>query len=215
MHTRIVRLCHSLRRLTEKVMFSAELSFFFTQETTSTMNSTQSQINKDFVKKFKKDNGIKVQTKLPTAIDLFSARVISDGCTATDGAWWRRFCEQFKLDPAKYGPAMTAMLDICRKCGDAKPWELIRFGRQTYGFTTFDENEIHMLEINMLADLDADDDDKDSGSYEETGAPYDPSQPYPDNPTSEEAYAIDDDDEAAYEAARGKRKVRPGEEMLE
>jgi len=170
-------------------------------------SSSNSDANKAFIKKFKKDNNVKVQTKLPSRVEHDNELCIARGNSLIDANWWRRFIEEVKFDPMSYAPQMVRLFEMAQKC-NCHPTGLIYFGRTTYGWKQFGRDEIDYLRDNLIAD---DDDAEGSGSYEETSAPYDPSQPYPDNPTSEEAYAIDDDDEAAFEAARGKRKVRPGE----
>lgn len=167
-----------------------------------------SSINGAFIKKFKKDANVKVQTKLPSRVEADNAKAIAAGYSVIDATWFRRYMEEVKFDPVTHRHGVCTLFEMATAC-DCTPVGLIHFGRTTYGFKQFGNEEIKYLQQHMLADHDDDDvDDKSSGSYEEPTA----AQPYPDNPTSEEAYAIDDDDEAAYEAARGKRKVRSGEE---
>lgn len=148
---------------------------------------TQQDKNQAFIKQFKKDNNIKTQTLLPTPLDVFAAQVVKDNCTATDGAWWRKYCEHFKLNYRQEHIAMAHFMDMCNTC-QCMPWELIKFGREHFGFTKFDAVEIMLLMENLL----------------------DTEEERNDNPSSEEAYAIDDDDEQehAVSSSSGKRRLK-------
>lgn len=158
---------------------------------------TQEDKNQAFIKQFKKDNNVKVQTTLPTALDRFQTQVISDGCTATDGAWWRKYCDDFKMNFRSQRMAMHTLLELCFRCS-CEPWQLIKLGRQNYGFTKFTDHEILVLRDNLLDDGEPCEGEED-GSYEET------SEPYNSNPNSEEAYEIDDD---VAVSSTGKRRLK-------
>lgn len=159
---------------------------------------TQEDKNQAFIKQFKKDNNVKVQTTLPTALDRFQTQVISDGCTATDGAWWRKYCDDFKMNFRGQRMAMHTLLELCFRCS-CEPWQLIKLGRQNYGFTKFTDREILVLRDNLLDDGEPCEGEQEDGSYEET------SEPYNSNPNSEEAYEIDDD---VAVSSTGKRRLK-------
>jgi len=169
------------------------------------MNSDNNQLrNSIFIKKFKKDNNVKVQTKLPSRVEADNATAVTNGFSVIDATWFRRFMEEAKFHPVTYGSDVIYLFEMAARCG-CSPVGLIHFGRTNYGFKQFGHDEVVYLKEHMLADHDddADVDDKESASYEET------EEPYNDNPNSEEAYAIDDDDAAEYAAANhGKRKAR-------
>lgn len=141
------------------------------------------ETNKSFISKFKKDNKVTVQTKLPSRVELDNANAVSEGYTVTDAIWWRRFVEEFKYSPLVYIDAMKLLCAMALKC-KCHPVGLVHFGRTTYGFKQFGVEEVIALRDNMLDFVDS---DLEEGEYEET------SQEYNDNPSSAEAYEIDDD----------------------
>jgi len=167
-------------------------------------------INTAFIKKFKKDNNIKVQTKLPSRVEADNAKAIAAGYSVIDATWFRRFMEEVKFDPIKYRRVMRMLFDMAEQC-DCSPVGLVHFGRTTYGFKEFGGDQIVFLHEHMLAD-------HDDGATQGVGEPQEEEVELDlrgdgdhDSPTSEEAYDIDDDDEAAFEAASRKRKVCTGD----
>jgi len=149
------------------------------------------ETNKSFISKFKKDNKVTVQTKLPSRVELDNANAVSEGYTVTDAIWWRRFVEEFKYSPLVYIDAMSLLCAMALKC-KCHPVGLVHFGRTTYGFKQFGVEEVAVLHENML---NFEDSDLEEGEYEETSAN--------DNPTSAEAYEIDDD---APSSGNGKKR---------
>lgn len=153
---------------------------------------------------------MKVQTKLPSRVEADNAKAVVNGYSTIDATWFRRFMEEVKFDPVMYSHDVIELFEMSNRCG-CSPVGLIHFGRTTYGFKCFGRAEIHHLKEHMLADQEggvesgeaANEDDvgDDSGSYEETEEPYNP------NPTSGEAYEIDDDEGVAAATSRGKRKA--------
>lgn len=149
------------------------------------------ETNKSFISKFKKDNKVTVQTKLPSRVELDNANAVSEGYTVTDAIWWRRFVEEFKYSPLVYIESMQLLCEMALKC-KCHPVGLVHFGRTTYGFKQFGDAEVEVLHANMLDYVDS---DLEEGEYEETSAN--------DNPTSAEAYEIDDD---APSSGNGKKR---------
>lgn len=141
------------------------------------------ETNKSFISKFKKDNKVLVQAKLPSRVELDNAKAIENGYTTTDAIWWRRFAEEVKFDPVGTAEDVILLFEMAKKC-QCSPVGLVHFGRTTYGFKQFGHDEICTLRDNMLDFVDS---DREEGEYEET------SQAYNDNPSSAEAYEIDDD----------------------
>lgn len=171
------------------------------------MTSTQLQKNALFIRQFKRDNNVKVQTKLPSRVEADNAKAVTNGWSTIDATWFRRYMEEVKFDPVTHTQDVVLLFEMSRKC-NSSPVGLINFGRCTYGWKQFGHDEIVYLKAHMLADLDdepvVESPSEGSVEYEET------SEPYNDNPNSEEAYAIDDDEQAAASASTSsrKRKVR-------
>jgi len=158
------------------------------------------ETNKSFVSKFKKDNKVLTQTKLPSRIELDNANAVSEGYTVTDAIWWRRFVEEFKYSPLVYIESMQLLCEMALKC-KCHPVGLVHFGRTTYGFKQFGAEEVEVLHANMLDYVDS---DLEEGEYEETSERND-------NPTSAEAYEIDDD---LPPASGKKRRLQSAAEAL-
>jgi len=114
------------------------------------MTSAQKAQNDAFIKKFKKDNKILTQSKLPTPVDEFNKKLIRDDCLLTDGMHWKKFVDEFKYDPIKHLNAMHALLDMCERCCCA-PWQLVNLAVSNFGQTKFDDATIFMLRDNMLS----------------------------------------------------------------
>jgi hypothetical protein len=158
------------------------------------------ETNKSFVSKFKKDNKVLTQTKLPSRVETNNAEAVSLGYTMTDAIWWRRFVEEFKFNPDAYSAAVTLVLAMALKC-ECHPCGLIHFGRTTYGFKQFGVEEVFTLRDNML-DYEP---SLEEGEYEETGE-------HDENPTSAEAYEIDDDVQVVSNSK--KRRLQSAAEAL-
>ena len=122
------------------------------------------ETNKSFISKFKKDNKVTVQTKLPSRVEQDNANAVSEGYTVTDAIWWRRFVEEFKYSPLQYIDAMALICDMATKC-KCHPVGLVHFGRTTYGFKQFGHAEVETLRENML---DFGHSDLEEGEYEQT-----------------------------------------------
>jgi len=122
------------------------------------------ETNKSFISKFKKDNKVTVQTKLPSRVELDNANAVSEGYTVTDAIWWRRFVEEFKYSPLVYIESMQLLCEMALKC-KCHPVGLVHFGRTTYGFKQFGDAEVEVLHANMLDYVDS---DLEEGEYEET-----------------------------------------------
>jgi len=167
--------------------------------------TTQNEQNTLFIRKFKKDNNIKVQTKLPSRVEADNAKAVTNGYAVVDATWFRRFMEEAKYDPVAYGADLISLFEMARTCASS-PVGLVNFGRTNYGWKQFGHDEIVYLREHMLADHD----DEDGGDAAETGSYEDTSEPYLENPNSAEAYEIDDDQQAAASASTSsrKRKVR-------
>jgi len=149
------------------------------------------QVNKDFITKFKKENNVKLQAKLPSAIDVLNAQVIKDGCTLWDAAQWRKFMQAATHKFADYRDALDTLLSLCIHCS-CEPWVLIKTGRELYGFKKFDQAECFYLRDHLaISDQE--------GSYEE-------------NPSSELAYEIDDD---APSSGKGKKRLAQTQDVEE
>lgn len=149
------------------------------------------ETNKSFISKFKKDNKVTVQTKLPSRVELDNAKAVNAGYTVTDAIWWRRFVDEVKFDPEHNAAAFVHLVEMAERC-KCEPVGLIHFGRTTYGFKQFGNAEVFVLTENML----------DYNPSAEEGE-YDETSDHNDNPTSAEAYDIDDD---APSSGNGKKR---------
>jgi len=161
------------------------------------------ETNKSFISKFKKDNKVLVQTKLPSRVELDNAKAIENGYTTTDAIWWRRFAEEVKFDPVGTLEDAIVLFEMAKKC-QCSPVGLVHFGRTTYGFKQFGHDEIWALRENMLDFVDS---DLEEGEYEETSE-------RDDNPTSAEAYEIDDDRDELIGLKSKKRRLQSAADAL-
>lgn len=123
------------------------------------MTNPNKESNEAFIKKFKKDNKILNQTKLPTPVDVFNKKLIADDCLLTDGMHWKKWCEEFKYDPMAHLEAMQVLIDICKRCSCA-PWQLVNLAVSNFGFTKFTDDTIFTLRDNMLTDVAEDEEDE-------------------------------------------------------
>lgn len=153
--------------------------------------------NKAFISKFKSDNNVKTQSKLPSAIDVQNEMIVREGGTLWDATMWRKWCDKVKFGYNQYTEANLKFLNLCEHL-ECTPWALIKLGRELYAFRDWGTNEIQFLMDHLVVS-------DNEGSYEETDEPYNA------NPTSAEAYDIDDD---APSSGNGKRKrvVDPDED---
>jgi len=137
----------------------------------SSTSLTQDATNKAFIRKFKTDHAIKAESKLITPTDRQNTWAVAQGVTLTDAGWWRKFCDEFKFaTDEKQFTAMNTLLDMATKC-ECHPIHLVFLARTTYGAKKFDAETVQELHDNLLA--------------------YD--DEHNENPTSAEAYDIDDD----------------------
>jgi hypothetical protein len=158
------------------------------------MTSNQKAQNDAFIKKFKKDNKILTQTKIPTPVDEFNKKLIRDDCLLTDGMHWKKYVDEFKYDPMKHADAMMALLSMCQRCG-CSPWQIVNLAVSNFGQTKFDDAAIYFMRDNMLSpeldesmystdeddEDDVDRDDEDGNSDDKLprvplGEPYIPSK---------------------------------------
>ena len=162
------------------------------------MTSTQKAQNEAFIKKFKKDNKIMTQTKIPTPVDEFNKKLIRDDCLLTDGMHWKKYVDEFKYDPMKHADAMMTLLGMCHRCG-CSPWQIVNLAVSNFGHTKFDDAAIYMMRDSMLSpeeiendysteEIDADDVDDDDGvDHDDDDGNSDDKLPYePGVPTKED-----------------------------
>lgn len=190
------------------------------------MTSTQKAQNDAFIKKFKKDNKIMTQTKIPTPVDEFNKKLIRDDCLLTDGMHWKKYVEEFKYDPMKHADAMMTLLSMCQRCG-CSPWQIVNLAVSNFGQTKFDDAAIYLMRDSMLSpeeiendysteDVDEDIDEDDGVDHDDDDGNIQDKLPVetPHTPTKEDLEYIAEiartgGNGAAKEKMRGTQRPRP------
>lgn len=206
----------------------------------NTGSSTDKQVmgfknkNSAFIKEWKKKNGVKTQTVMPTLVSVQNEWAIKNGFSITDAQQWRALCEKAKYcteDAFAQGviDLLTNTLEMASHV-EAHPIGLINFARTAMGQKVWNKHAYDHLKANMLPTLDlteegeeeADDEDgeDDEDSYEEPGEDGEDADgddievnldKYVPHPDSAEAYLIDDDAPAD---GTSKKKRKMGDEDL-
>lgn len=147
-----------------------------------------SERNSAFIRAFKKQAGPQVQAKLPTPVSAQNDWAIKNGWSTIDAQEWRALCTRFAHGTESgEGSAIDLMMETLDLANhvDCHPIGLIHFARTKMGRGTWNNDTVEFLKANMLAD-DAEPADEDY------------------NPSSDEAYDIDDDKVAS--TSTGKKR---------